>query len=57
MVPLVGSKILKINFSSFGKLDSTQRTELEKEFSANEIEDLKQKIKKHFADVFEAELF
>ena len=39
------------------KAVTSLKRELEKEFSANEIEDLKQKIKKHFADVFEAELF
>ena len=39
------------------KAVTSLKRELEREFSANEIEDLKQKIKKHFADVFEAELF
>ena len=39
------------------KAVTSLKRELVKEFSANEIEDLKQKIKKHFADVFEAELF
>ena len=39
------------------KAVTSLKRELEKEFSENEIADLKPKIKRHFAEVFEAELF
>jgi lipoyl(octanoyl) transferase len=39
------------------KAVTSMKRELEREFSASELEDLKLKIKKHFIDVFEAELF
>ena len=39
------------------KAVTSMKRELERELSPAEIEDLKLKIKKHFADVFEAELF
>ena len=39
------------------KAVTSLKRELEKEFTAEEVEEVKQKIKKHFADVFGAELF
>ena len=39
------------------KAVTSLKRELEKEFTTEEVAEVKQKIKKHFADVFGAELF